>query len=39
MKDFRAFALVLMGIVCGLIWGGACGATVSMSSPAQAPIN
>jgi hypothetical protein len=37
MKDLRAFALVLMGIVCGLIWGGACGGTVSMSSPVQAP--
>ena len=35
MKDLRAFALVLMGIVCGLIWGGACGGTVSMSSPVQ----
>jgi hypothetical protein len=23
-KDLRAFTLVTMGIVCGLIWGGAC---------------
>ncbi len=34
-SELRAYTLVILGIVCGMVWGGACGGGSSNAAPVQ----